>query len=70
MNDTLAATTSSAPIRSSRCGRSKRGRRRSSRHVTSNASKSSGILSQKIADQCRVSDRKPPSAGPQAPAVV
>ena len=70
MKDTLAATISIAPITSSRCGRSCRGSRRSSTLVTSSAAMPSGMLSQKIADQWIYSERKPPSAGPEAPAVV
>ena len=70
MNDELAAMISAAPRKSSLCGRSCRGRRRSSVSVSTIASRPSGMFIQKITDQCRYSAMTPPSAGPQAPAVV
>jgi hypothetical protein len=70
MNDTLAITISAAPMMSKRCGRSWRGRRRSSAVVIAKAASPMGILIQKMTDQCRWSAIKPPSKGPQPPAVV
>ena len=70
MKDELAAMISAAPRKSSLCGRSCRGRPRSSVNVIATARMPSGMFIQKITDQCRYSAMKPPSAGPKAPAVV
>ncbi len=55
MKAMLAAMIEAAPIKSRRCGRSKRGSRRSRADVMASAMRPSGILSQKIADQCTYS---------------
>ena len=61
---------SAAPRKSSLCGRSWRGSRRSRVSVSTIARMPSGMFIQKITDQCRYCEMAPPSAGPQAPAVV
>ena len=70
MNDELAAITKTAPTKSSRCGRSWRGKRRSMVSARTTASTQSGKFHKKITYQCRWSEIQPPSAGPQPPAVV
>jgi hypothetical protein len=70
MNATLAITISATPEMSKRCGRSWRGRRRNSEVAMANAASPMGMLIQKMTDQCRCSAIKPPSRGPQPPAVV
>ena len=60
----MASTISAAPIRSSRCGRSWRGRRRSARSVIHSAARPSGRLIQKIRDQCSCWANTPPRTGP------
>ena len=70
MKAMLAAMIEAAPIKSRRCGRSKRGSRRSRDDVMASAVRPSGILSQKIADQWTYCAMNPPSAGPHAPDVV
>ena len=52
MNATLAATMRMAPATSRRCGRSCLGSFRSRSEVSRSARIPSGMLSQKIADQC------------------
>ena len=70
MNSELAAMIRPAPMKSSRCGRSLRGRCRSSETVIVDAAIPMAMLSQKIIDQCRYCARKPPSNGPLAPALM
>src|SRR6516165_8159342 len=59
-----------APIKSSWCGRSLRGSRRSVRSLITRATKPSGTLIQKISDQCSWSVRNPPSIGPRMLALM
>ena len=70
MNATDATTMNTAPRTSSLCGRSCRGRRRSSTFISTSAAMPAGTLIQKIAVQWTCWARKPPNTGPHAPEVV
>jgi hypothetical protein len=70
MKDELAAITNTAPIMSSRCERSRRGRRRSTVSAITIATAHSEKFHKKIIGQRRCSEIHPPSAGPLPPAVI
>jgi len=70
IKDELAAITKTAPTTSSRCCRSRRGRRRSTVSAIATATAQSGKFHKKIIGQRRCSEIQPPSAGPAPPAVI
>ncbi len=69
-SDTAATIISRLPSTSSLCGRVTLGRSLSTALLIQKASKPSGILIQKISDQWKYCDRKPPSTGPEIAAVI